>query len=555
MHLHCRGHHSRRSFTFGLLTLVLIWGALRTCFWLATSIGPKTVKEADSNAYFVVLKVVFYWVPFALQFTSYSIFSLFLGKVVYRNQWKRDRCKRTFLSGFIISNALLFVFVMVWATWSTLIVIRSPLIPVTPATHNTTHDHTPSSSPVLPSSIKSNSTTHSDPIPWVPTHHATCEIQILDAVLEAVMGSSFTVLFLSFTMLTIKYFSLRLQITQRMLVFRPNHLAALCVIMSIVFFSRAAVNFYNFSNELTGARDDCSNAETASNTKWNSLNLGSAHDETPWAVVMALIWEIIPTMLILVTIATRQGRASALSSLPGYGAFDQNGSGRSSIGDGGRGEHLIDGRWKSASGGVGRSGGSGDHPYGSMKGFNGTLRDGRSRWSVSGSMNGYDEHGGMSHNDEIESAKRWLEGGDLFQDDMRYDSLPSDSNFDGHMMGRFGSAGGRSQYGKSYQSSGAGSSTGNGAYGGLADSVGSEGGVWGFGSKWNSPPGEMGRFGSLKVPSRLGTERAVSRIEGAGGGGGSGSGGDGAGGAGGSGGAGNENVDIDNDVDPSSVVV
>jgi hypothetical protein len=28
------------------------------------------------------------------------------------------------------------------------------------------------------------------------------------------------------------------------------------------------------------------------------------------------------------------------------------------------------------------------------------------------------------------------------------------------------------------------------------------------GNKWNSPPGEMGRFGSLKVPSQLGPNRS-----------------------------------------------
>jgi hypothetical protein len=53
---------------------------------------------------------------------------------------------------------------------------------------------------------------------------------------------------------------------------------------------------------------------------------------------------------------------------------------------------------------------------------------------------------------------------------MRYDSLPSDSNFDGHMMGRFGS------YGHSYQSSAASSSVG-----GADSSMGSDGGVWAFG--------------------------------------------------------------------------
>jgi hypothetical protein len=33
--------------------------------------------------------------------------------------------------------------------------------------------------------------------------------------------------------------------------------------MSLVFLSRAAVNFYNFSNELTGARDDCNSRKNA----------------------------------------------------------------------------------------------------------------------------------------------------------------------------------------------------------------------------------------------------------------------------------------------------
>ena len=241
---------SRRSFTFGLLSLVLTWGSLRTCFWLATTIGPKSVTELDSNAYFVVLKVIFYWVPFALQYTSYSIFSLFLGKVVYRNEWKRDRCKRKFVSGFIISNAVLFLFVMAWATWSTLIVIRSPLIPVQPAHHhNASHHVSPSPASDTQFVTQSGSAQSGsgqsgsghDPIPWVPTHHANCEIQMLDAVLEAVMGSSFTVLFLSFTALTVKYLTTRdnLQLTQRMLVFQPKYLGALCIIMSSVFLSRA----------------------------------------------------------------------------------------------------------------------------------------------------------------------------------------------------------------------------------------------------------------------------------------------------------------------------
>jgi hypothetical protein len=228
--------------------------------------------------------------------------------------------------------------------------------------------------------------------------------------------------------------------------------------MSLVFLSRAVVNFYNFSNELTGARDDCNSrknapqiqlfvcsttwtdvvgvvffpsspyalpttpGETASNSKWNALNLGSAHDEEVWALVMALIWEIIPTMLILLTIATRQGHSSGAHrrrSNDRYGS-DGNGSGypphTGEYPHGGRGNGLNGGQGRGHNGGRGEgllSGGWSSH----NDQFGGP--GGEGLWSSS-------QHGGLQQNDEIESAKRWLEGGDLFQDDMRYDSLPSD---------------------------------------------------------------------------------------------------------------------------------
>ena len=39
------------------------------------------------------------------------------------------------------------------------------------------------------------------------------------------------------------------------------------------------------------------------------------------------------------------------------------------------------------------------------------------------------------------------------------------------------------------------------------------------GNKWNSPPGEMGRFGSLKVPSTVPSQLGPNRSVGSGGGG------------------------------------
>ena len=133
---------------------------------------------------------------------------------------------------------------------------------------------------------------------------------------------------------------------------------------------------------------------------------------------MALIWEIIPTMLILLTIATRQGHSSGARRRrsndrygsdgngsgypPNTGEYPHGGRGNGPNGshNGGRGEGLLSGGWNSHNDSFGGPGGEG-------------------LWSSS-------QHGGLQQNDEIESAKRWLEGGDLFQDDMRYDSLPSD---------------------------------------------------------------------------------------------------------------------------------
>ena len=133
--------------------------------------------------------------------------------------------------------------------------------------------------------------------------------------------------------------------------------------------------------------------ETASPTKWNSLNLGSSHDETPWAVVMALIWEIVPTMLILLTIATRQGSRSTNRSRSMRASVDGNsrqyGTDGSTSGVGYH-YHNIDGNTNSNGWTMGDNEGPG----------------GKGLWSSS-------QHG-EGQCDEIETAKRWLEGGDLF---------------------------------------------------------------------------------------------------------------------------------------------
>lgn len=140
---------------------------------------------------------------------------------------------------------------------------------------------------------------------------------------------------------------------------------------------------------------------------WGLWNAGSAgggktHHLSVFCIVLCclwlVIWEIIPTMLILVTIATPQGHRSS-----SYSARENRPGGGSRYGsDGG------------SSRGVNGSGGRG-------RGNESLLSDGRGGWTMKGGTSGpggeglwsSSQHGGQQ--DDIESAKRWLEGGDLFE--------------------------------------------------------------------------------------------------------------------------------------------
>ena len=113
--------------------------------------------------------------------------------------------------------------------------------------------------------------------------------------------------------------------------------------------------------------------------RWNSLPIGSGEDVGAWAMVMFILWEVIPTMLSLMTIARRQGSGGRGGAVPSYGAF----------------HHIA-------------SGGSATRP-------------------IAISDDGRDSFDDL---EDVDAAKRWLEGGNLFDDDRRYDSLPSDSIFD-----------------------------------------------------------------------------------------------------------------------------
>ena len=263
--------------------------------------------------------------------------------------------------------------------------------------------------------------------PWIPVAPATYYIsEVLDRQLHYVMGTAFAVLSVFFGLLSVRYMGIDRKVLRRMLVFHPRRLGALTMVMSFVFVTRAALNFY-----------DAITLSASPGATWIALHIGSGHDQSVWTVALFLVWEIIPTMLILLTIATPHGGGGRwTNSADAYGAF-----GQISVMSG---DLLQDG-----------GGGAGDEYVAAD-----ILDPTRWRWSADYSARSRQYGGGLGgggggglgggsgdddEDDEV-AARRWLEGGDLFEDDRRYDSLPSDSVFDAALVGgrggwRLGSAG------------------------------------------------------------------------------------------------------------------
>lgn len=471
---HCRRGHSRRSFTFGLLVMCLSWGLLRTIFWLGTILSPAKLSGTDTFS--VVWIAGLYWVPFAAQFTSYSLFALFLGKVVHRRNWKQG-WKKLFHWGFVGSNLLLLIFVTAWAVRSVLGISR-PAPPPVPHPHPIIRSPSPSSgSPLIlngngqhlrgilpnigtvlplltPSSSSSSSRAHhgGGVVPWQPTHPGH-NISDFDVTLHWVMGFAFAALSVVFGWLSLRYLAVDSQHLKRMLLFQPRQLALLNLVCSIVFISRALVNFLD-----------------ATDPAWGSLvniSLDGAHDVTQWACLLMLVWEIVPTVLFLAIIARQQG--SRRASIPSYGAFHQISTGTA----------------------------------------NAPLVPGNSFVESNQSEIGED------NSQPIEAQRRWLEGGSLFDDPSRYDSLPSDSILDDRLYrGPFASIG--STPGKSLNSPWAaqlGSQSGSGS--------GSDASPY-LSSFQNSHPHTMHPHAtslagshSQRLPSSLGKEQTVRGYEGA----------------------------------------
>ena len=204
-------------------------------------VGPRDVAYSDSDAFYVGWTVGLYWVPFAMQYTSYSVFCLFLGKVVYREHWKRHRWKRMFISGFSLTNFLMFVFILVWATRSALIVIGHNEPPRKPARRSGAGDTVP----VGVGFGAGADWRRRRALPVDPVAPATYYIsEVLDRQLHYVMGTAFAVLSVFFGLLSVRYMGIDRKVLRRMLVFHPRRLGALTMVMSFVFVTRAALSTF-----------------------------------------------------------------------------------------------------------------------------------------------------------------------------------------------------------------------------------------------------------------------------------------------------------------------
>eukprot|EP00457_Paulinella_chromatophora_P007433 gb/GEZN01007456.1/.p1 GENE.gb/GEZN01007456.1/~~gb/GEZN01007456.1/.p1 ORF type:complete len:403 (-),score=33.08 gb/GEZN01007456.1/:198-1406(-) len=82
--------HALFSFQCGFAMLCLVWGAIRVVFLLHT------------GAWTTVLTLFLFWLPLDLQFTTFSLFGVFLANLLYEYQW--DQHKQRFFVVCILSN-------------------------------------------------------------------------------------------------------------------------------------------------------------------------------------------------------------------------------------------------------------------------------------------------------------------------------------------------------------------------------------------------------------------------------------------------------------------
>ncbi|GAM23495.1 hypothetical protein SAMD00019534_066700, partial [Acytostelium subglobosum LB1] len=94
--------HKKFSFRFGFLFLGLLWGVLRSVFWLTFYV--------DTNG---LVSNLLLNIPINIQFATYSLLVLFYAHVVHRKTWEQST-KKLFTIIYVCVNTVLLVLQCVW---------------------------------------------------------------------------------------------------------------------------------------------------------------------------------------------------------------------------------------------------------------------------------------------------------------------------------------------------------------------------------------------------------------------------------------------------------
>jgi hypothetical protein len=94
------GTHRKLSYKNGFLSLCVAWTALRSLFWVQTSLYSPA---ADSNQVLFGTEVLVLWISAPVQYATFTFLLLYYSKVLAANTWKGAR-RRWYTAAFVLFN-------------------------------------------------------------------------------------------------------------------------------------------------------------------------------------------------------------------------------------------------------------------------------------------------------------------------------------------------------------------------------------------------------------------------------------------------------------------
>jgi hypothetical protein len=109
--------HKFVHYQSAFLGLCWLWSLLRAVYFLLLQpqpyilgIAPNESASARANS---IMANVFYWLPFNIQFATFSLLVLYYAEVIYKKNWRRKR-RRQFVSIYCIVNIVFLAWVVVY---------------------------------------------------------------------------------------------------------------------------------------------------------------------------------------------------------------------------------------------------------------------------------------------------------------------------------------------------------------------------------------------------------------------------------------------------------